>query len=189
MKSITIKSLLAAALLLPFAANAVPISGDIGLSGALLPTCGGISAGCDMDVADGLDFDNDQALVTFATGDFALAGLGFGSIAAINDFEFDPFAGIDPLWTAGGFSFALTDLNILMQTSSFLEMRGTGMISGGGLDDTLGNWSFSADLASGATTFSWSSTAAPVPAPEPGILVLVGMGLIGGFGARRLTRS
>ena len=186
MKSITIKSLLAAALLLPFAASAAPITGDIGMGGALLPSCGGVSGGgCTMDIADGLDFTPNSALISFATGDFATAGIVFGDLATINDFGFDPFATVNPLWTIAGFSFALESLTIVDQTSTVLELRGSGTISADGFDDTLGFWSLSTDAASPNITFSWSSTTV---APEPGILILMGMGLIGGLAARRLKR-
>lgn len=200
MKSIIIKGLLTAALLVPFTAGAVPIVGEIGIAGSLNPVCDNNPENgdtCHMDNATGLDFSGDQALVTFATEDFAsIGGLSFGSVVSMTDFTFNPFTGVDPLWTAGGFSFAMDSLVVMAQTNTVLELRGTGLISysdfsrgGPALDPTAGSWSFSADIATGATQFAWSSTTAPTPAPEPGILVLMGLGLIGGLGARRLTRS
>ena len=142
-----------------------------------------------MAVADGLDFIT-PGLVTFATDDFA-ATLGFGTVVAMTDFTFNPFAAVNPLWSAGGFNFALNSLEIVGQNVTMLELRGTGLISSAGFDDTMGSWSFSADTLTGAASFAWSSTTAPAPiaAPEPGMLLLIGMGLIGGLGARRLTRS
>ncbi len=187
MKTTIIKSLLAAMLLLPFAASAAPIDGEIIIGGSLLPTCSGGDDPCTMDIADGLDFFTDAgdntAIVAGTSGDFA--GL-FGAIVTMSDFVFDPFATVDPLWTVGDFSFALESLNIIGQTATTLDLRGTGTITGAGFDDTFGVWTLSADAASPTITFAWSSTTL---APEPGILVLFGIGLIGVLGARRLARS
>lgn len=187
MKSIKIRSLLATLLLLPLAANAVPIDGEIIIGGSLVPTCSTHAGSCTMDIADGLDFFTDggdnTAIVTGTAGDFS--GL-FGQIVTMSDFVFDPFAMVDPLWSVGGFTFSLDSLTVVGQTATYLELRGTGTISGGGFDPTDGVWSMSADAANPNITFGWSSTTL---APEPGILVLVGIGLIGGLGARRLARS
>ena len=196
MKSIN-KVLVAASLLaLPVAGFAAPIDGELGISGSLAPTCSvdPTPAPCTMDIADGLTFagsgTGNQFLVTFATGDFATSGLGFGDIGSIVDFMFDPLSPspVDPLWmiSSGGidWEFALETVNIVAQTANFIDLRGTGTLSGTGFDDTLGIWTLSTDSANQDLTFSWSSTTL---APEPGILLLLGMGLIGVFGARRLS--
>ena len=185
--------LLAGALLaLPTLGMAVPIEGEIGISGVLVPTCSGGQSPCDFDDADGLDFGNNGAgagafLVTLASGDFAADGLGFGDIGSINDFMYDPLspAPVDPLWTVMGdttlFSFTLETVTINQALGNFLDLSGTGTLSAAGFDDTMGNWTLSTDSASGAL-FSWSSTTAT---PEPGALVLFGLGLFGLLGLRR----
>ncbi|MDH3647380.1 MAG: PEP-CTERM sorting domain-containing protein [Gammaproteobacteria bacterium] len=187
-RSITINCLLATGLLLPLAANAAPIQGSIAIGGSLIPICAQ-PLNCTMDIATGIDFLNDdRGLVNGASGDFALFGVSFGDIVAMNDFQFSPIEFNNPLWSVGGFSFAMETLNIHEQTATVLELRGRGLISfdGDSLDPTIGRWSFSTDAANTDINFSWSSTAA---APEPGILILMGMGLIGGIGARRLARA
>lgn len=197
MKATTmIKGLAATAILtLPMSAFAVGISGELGIAGALAPTCNPdpAPADCTMDIANGLTFapTMNQFSVTFATGDFAADGLGFLDVGDINDFQFNPLSPspVDPLWTIMGdaltWSFALESVNIIFQSAEDLVLEGTGTLSGTGYDDTMGFWSLSTDSANNDMTFSWSSTTVAA-VPEPGILVLLGMGLIGVFGLRRL---
>ena len=189
MKLLTIKSLLASVLLLPFIASAVPISGNIAMVGELSPTCPGDP--CGLGTADGLIFTT-PGLVVGADGDFAAAGIGFLTPVDMTDFSFDPFAAVDPLWAIFDgpdelFSFALESINV-SQGVGFLELSGTGTVSGLGFDDTSGLWTLSSQGTDGNLEFSWSSTTVAT-APEPGILMLMGLGLIGGLGARRLTRA
>lgn len=192
MKAITSVLIATALLAMPVASMAAPIDGELGIGGQLNPTCSGGEVPCTMDLADGVTFaasgGGNEFLVSFATGDFAAAGLMFGDIGTINDFMFDPLtpSPVDPLWSIGGFSFVLESLVIVDQDLHFLELSGSGTVKGAGFDDTLGRWTLSADDAGMGLNFSWSSTTV---APEPGILVLLGMGLIGVFGARRLARS
>ena len=182
-------------LALPLSVMAVPIDGEIGMSGNLLPNCSGGEDPCDFDDADGLDFGSngfgtDAAfLVTFATGDFAADGIGFGDTGTITDFQFDPLSPVpvDPLWTITGggntWEFALETVNINLAAGNFVDLSGTGTLSAAGFDDTNGTWTLSADAA--GSTFSWSSTTV---APEPGILLVFGAGLFGLIAARRFRR-
>ncbi len=181
---------------LPLSAMAAPITGEIGLSGNVLPYCSGGGA-CDFSAgsADGLDFGSNGfgtdggTLVTFATGDFGAGGeLVFGDTGTITDFIFAPFGGaVTPLWSIAGnnytWSFDLQSVNILFQDADFIDLTGTGILhsTDPGLDSTMGFWSFSADAA--GSIFSWSST--NVPVAEPGILLVLGAGLFGLAAARR----
>lgn len=177
---------------LPATALSMPILGEIGIGGSLSPTCSGMeSADCTMDLADGVTFVNsgggNQFLVTFSDGHFAAEGVGFGDRGTIHDFMFSPApTPLDPLWEIGDFRFRLDTLVILQQTESFLELMGSGLVMHPGYEDSPGRWTLSTDSADEDLTFSWSSTTV---ASEPGILVLMGMGLIGLFGSRRLVHA
>lgn len=184
MKSLIIfKSSMAAALLLPLGVNAMPIEGEIGFTGALLPTCSTEGNECSLVDAIGLDFINDAGLVVFATGSFTSA-VAFGDSASMNDFVFAPFGSGDTLWSVGGFNIALETLIIVFESSTALALTGTGHVFSDdpGLDPTMVNWSFSADTVPGASAVSWSSTAtAVIPVPAALWLMIGAGGALIGF--------
>ena len=70
---------------------------------------------------------------------------------------------------------------------NFLVLNGAGIVSAAGFDDTVIDWLFTGD-ATGGGVLSWSATPSiPVPStavPEPGVLVLLSLGLFG-FGLRK----
>lgn len=170
------KVLLAISLLaLSGAASAVPITGSIKFGGDLTFDF----------AANTVDIIGDDALVVGTpTDDFS--GIAEGTVAVYNDFTYDPFSTVDPLWSVGGFSFTLTDLIYVEEKTilgvQFLTLAGGGTFSGNGFDDTSGGWTFSADGTSAQFAFSTTNV------PEPGIAMLLGVGLIG-FGISRKLRK
>ena len=63
-------------------------------------------------------------------------------------------------------------------------MEGTGVLSGNGYDDTNATWSFSAQATGSSYSMKINAvnavTAVPaVPVSEPGVLALLGLGLMG----------
>ena len=65
------------------------------------------------------------------------------------------------LWSVGGFTFNLTASHITLQANGFLNVTGTGTITGNGFADTPGTWRFSTQNppANGVFSFSASTTA------------------------------
>jgi hypothetical protein len=127
-----------------------------------------------------------------ATGDFS--GIPAGTQAAMaQPWIFNPSTPTPGLWSVGGFMFDLLTSTVVTQTADFLNITGTGIISGNGFDDTAGTWAFTAQSSGHgglATIFSFSADSAAVPVPDGGSAVaLLGMALAGVEGARRLIRA
>ncbi len=156
-------------------AMAVFIQGDIGFGGAFTPAGGNLSD--PLGTATTINFAS-TVFVTSATGDFS------GETAAtLTDFTFSPLppAGVDPLWTAGTFSFALNSIGIDFQGTNFLALSGAGIVSASGFDDTTGTFSFSANsVGGGSFNFSAGTGASGkgVIVAEPSTLALTGMALV-----------
>ena len=162
---------------------ALPITGQMEMTGGFFAVDRSGVVVSAANLATGIDFDFfgfDAFRVTSAEGDFA--GLA-GQVGNITDFQFDPFvAPIADFWTIDKFAFDMT--NVVRGTSSdpvnFLVLNGVGMLTAAGFEDTSATWAFTGDTT-GSGIFSWSASSASVP--EPGVLALLSIGLIG-FGVR-----
>ncbi len=167
-------------------ANAALIEGDIGFGGEYTPLDSQGGAEISLGEASYIDVVGDEAVVTTSgTGDLA-ALVKFDTIVNYNDFAVgDAPGGI--LWSGGGFSFSLTDMDIVEQNGTVLGLSGEGIMSAEGFEDTPYLWSFSADAAGDTTEFAFSSTTTDVP--EPGTLSLLGLGLLGLGLARRRSAA
>jgi len=175
--------------------NAVPITGEIGMGGNFIAVDSNW-AQTGTAAATGVDFEPNLFIVSNSTGSFSSASL----IGSIKDFQFDPVLGINDgsggitpvtsitdFWTIDSFSFELTSVarGITNNPDNFLVLEGAGIITAAGFDATLGSWVFTGDTTNGGT-FSWSAGSA-AQVPEPGILALLGIGLIG-FARRNINR-
>ncbi len=155
-------------------AFAAPISGTIGFSGD-----NSIVTGADYSDVTELAF-TDVIVGAGATGDFS--GLTLGTAATFTNLVIDPFAP-QGLWAVGGFSFDIGTLSVDFRNADTISLSGLGSISGAGFDTTEGRWTLSAN----ELTFSAFTVASSVPAP--GLLALVGLGLVGVAASRRLKKA
>lgn len=169
-------------------ASAIPITGDLQLIGSAQLT-DGTNQTNDVTQATTIDFLGDMAFFFAGTGDFSTISDPLGSIT---DFAFAPaFSGpVIDFWTIGGFSFDLNSLDSLVLTTAgnditFINMVGSGVISAAGFDDTAGFWTLSGDTSS--VQFAWNGTTG-VSVPEPTVLMLLGIGLLG-IGLIRTLRT
>src|SRR6266550_2695850 len=112
-----------------------------------------------------------SADVAGRTGDFATF-VALGATASFpNVYTFNPSTPTNPLWTVGGFTFTLANSTIVNQSASFLNVVGSGTITGNGFQATPGLWSFSSTQSNGQTspTFSFAAnTTATDGVPDAG---------------------
>ncbi len=165
-------------------AQAVPITGSLGLGGSYAPL-----PGPDLGTATSLDIIS--AFVIDADGVFAANGVTPGVSPVIhNDITtfVNPIS-ITPLWSisGGAFEFDLTSINLDSQNALQINLSGSGTVRSNiaGLDDTAGSWVFTANNAGTSFTFSSSNT----QIPEPSMLALLGLGLLGFAGSRRFSKK
>ena len=155
--------------------TALPITGVMEMGGSFSPNSVNAAEVTSLEFYY-LGTDN-KFVVNSASGDFA----GVPPYGDIQNIQFEPFSTpVADFWTIGGFSFELTDITrgFTNDPAKFLILNGVGTISSSNpaLDDTAATWSFSSDTT-GNGIFSWSATATAVP--EPGLLFLLSIGLIG----------
>lgn len=159
-------------------ANAVQITGDIDFQGNV--TLDTNSFGTATSV---IQFRNGQTgvagglTVTDATGSFS--SITLGSFAAFaTPYSFRPGSPYPNFWQVGGFNFNLLSSTVVTQNAFFIEVHGTGIVTGNGYDPTPGTCLFSVFTDNGATRAYGNF--APAALPEGGsALLYLGMALIG----------
>ena len=94
------------------------------------------------------------------------------------------------LWSVDGFTFNLTSATVVMQTATFLDIRGVGTVSGNGFEDTTVRWAFSVQNAGGGSGdfFSFSANTASVVPDGGSAVALLGISLVAIEFVRRKLR-
>jgi hypothetical protein len=112
-------------------------------------------------------------------------------VSFLQPWLFDSAASVGPLWTIAGpqaFTFHLTSSTTVFQSPYFLAVRGTGMLTGNGYEDTPATWWFTTQGVAAGNKFSWSS--ATVSVPDGGdTIILLGGSLLGLFSLQRMFKG
>ena len=123
------------------------------------------------------------------TGDFA--GIAPGTEATMGQpWTFNPSTPLVGLWSVGGFSFDLVSSTIITQTTTFLDILGTGIIHGTGFDDTPGTFSFTISNSDGKRhlIFGFQASGAAQTPDGGSAVALLGIAITGIEVLRRKLR-
>ena len=182
MKKISISLLaLASTLTLVPVAMAGPITGAIGINGSndtwSLTELKFTKAAHNATVADA---PTTSGTLAAAIGDFVTF--------TTNPLIFATADGKELFSTGDGITFTITSLTVDEDTSSFLNLNGTGTLTENGYTITDAEWTLSSSKT-GGTTFGIDA-ATDTDVPEPNSLLLLGSGLFGlAFVAFRKSKS
>lgn len=173
---------------------AVMLIGLAAFNAAALPMTGAVSFSGDY-VLDTGDISTATAFTSFSnvvvqSGSGTWLSVPTNTPAVFYAFSFSPPANVTPLWSFifGGVTYSLnadaSTMTFERETGAIpsLEVEGTGWIyATAGYDPTWGAYKITANQ--GGSTFSFSASSITVP--EPGMLLLLGFGLVGLAGLRR----
>jgi VPDSG-CTERM motif len=129
------------------------------------------------------------SVVPGATG--AFSGILPGTSATMaQPWVFNPSTPTAALWSVGGFTFDLLSATIVSQSATFLNVLGTGIISGNGFNPTSATWSFTVNNSDGRPHMMFSFAANNNSVPDGGITVaLLGIALVGVEVLRRKSKA
>jgi VPDSG-CTERM motif len=158
-------------------AQAAKINGTIDFAGAVMFDSSHLDNVTQVmvwrDVFGNAGFSN----VAARTGDFSGIPLGTQATMA-TPWIFTPSTNTPGLWEVGGFTFNLMSATVVDQTATFLNITGTGFITGNGFENTFARWAFTVQNAGGNHDFFSFSANSATGVPDGGAAVaLLGMGL------------
>lgn len=175
-----------AVITIPFALRAVPITGSISMGGEANLNSTSLSAASAVTswplVYVVADSDSFSSISAFTTVNMSSSTWTFSP---------SPGVALNDLWNVGGFTFDF-ESDTVSQSGDFLDIDGTGTISGNGYDTTDFDWnlSFENPVTGGPEEFTFSAAAGSVEevtdVPDGGVTVaFLGLALAGIEGLRR----
>lgn len=143
--------------------TAVPITGKLDLSGAVTLDTNNLATATKV-----VQFGVTSPTVVPVTVQAVTAGSVLDSTinpgdAVAMSFPWTFGAGLNNLWSVGGFTFNLVSSAIVVQNASFLAVQGKGFITGAGYESTAADWYFTTQGSGDNMVFSFSATSKAVP--------------------------
>ena len=161
-------------------AHATAIQGNINFAGSVHLNNNNLALATS--VVTWLDSFNNAGKSTVVPGnDGDFAGIPAGTSATMaQPWTFNPSAPCLGLWSVGGFTFDLVTATVVSQSNTFLNVLGTGIVSGNGFDPTQATWSFTVNNSNGRPKIMFSFAANADAVPDGGSAVaLLGLTLTG----------
>jgi VPDSG-CTERM motif len=129
------------------------------------------------------------SVVPGATGNFSVIPAGTSATMA-QPWVFNPSTPTPSLWSVGGFTFDLLSATVVSQSNTFLNVLGSGIVSGNGFDPTIATWSFTVNNSNGQPKMMFSFAANNNSVPDGGVTVaLLGLALVGVEVLRRKLKA
>jgi hypothetical protein len=162
--------------------QAVSVTGNIGFTGGV--TYDTASAGTATEVTSWIN-----PFVTLRSGAFLSVPVGTAATFAA-PWTFAN-AGLNPFWSAGGYTFQLLSSFVFQQggtifsgplANGFVVVDGTGIVSGNGYDPTVMSWSFTSQDPKASVnpdTWTFSASAASLVPDGGSTVMLLGIALSG----------
>ncbi len=169
------------------AALAVPLTGGIGFAGAATPQTSAGTTTFNLSLATQISFATGLVFVTSGSGSFS--GLVPGStvtMAPLLKFIAPQNVPIAAFYKVGAFTFDLSTISVIDQSSTLLDLRGTGIFHAAGFTDTPGTYLASFNVTSGNFGFFASSGTVP---DGGSTVALLGLSLVAVVGIRRLLNK
>jgi hypothetical protein len=165
---------------LPPVTSASAILGNINFAGAVhLDNNNLASATTVVTWFDAFNNAGKTTVVPGATGAF-MGILPGTSVTMAQPWIFNPSTPTTALWSVGGFTFDLLSATIVSQSTTFLNVLGTGIVSANGFDPTEATWSFTVNNSNGQPKMMFSFAANNNSVPDGGTTVaLLGLALLG----------
>jgi hypothetical protein len=174
---VTIVSIAAFAVALTQTAQAVPIAGNMGFSGAVQLNNGSVQ-----NASEAISWFN--TVVNGKSGSFA--GIANDTPVAMASPWFFNSGPLNSFWLVGGFTFDLLSSHVYSQDALFLNVVLAGTVTGNGFDATAfsGTFQVANPPANGISTFTSRLSFNSVPDGGNTVLLL-GMACIGMFAVKR----
>ena len=137
--------------------EAAPMTGSITIKGGAHLNTNSVNTATR--VTSWLNGNNLPPTVVSRSGDFATYVSVGAAVTMTAPWNFNSPLGLPALWSVDGFQFDLTTSSIVLpRVNNFLNVTGTGTISGHGFNATPGSWRFSTQNPPANNVFSFSAS-------------------------------